>query len=86
MNDEIADSIQANLAASEANLAQVDANRKAITANLNRIASARWRLIRNRRLLNRCHALNADNRRLLRWNELIFTENAALLAIRKATR
>lgn len=60
----------------EANLAQVGANHDVIGANLGLVKSAGWRVIRNRRLLDRCH-------RLVRANDLLLAENSRLLARRQ---
>jgi hypothetical protein len=79
--DDIAERIEANLSQGEANLRQADVNSAEITSILAVINSARWRRIRNRRLLNRCHALANGNRELARANESLLAENGRLLAI-----
>lgn len=43
-----------------------------------------WRLIRNRRLLNRCRRARARNWELLNANTLLFAENSALLALSRS--
>jgi hypothetical protein len=55
----------------EANIAQVEANHDVIDANLRLVKSARWRTIRNRRLLDRCWEMTRENTRLLSENNLL---------------
>jgi hypothetical protein len=54
-----------------ANIAQVEANSAAVNDNLRLVESARWRVIRNRRLLDRCWELTRENARLLSENNLL---------------
>lgn len=55
----------------EANLIQVEANHEVIDTNLRLINSARWRVIRNRQLLDRCWELIREDTRLLSENNLL---------------
>lgn len=55
----------------DANLAQVEANMDAIDANLRLVKSARWRFLRNRRLVDRSWELLIANDRLLAQNRLL---------------
>jgi hypothetical protein len=82
--DELAALIKANLDQAEANLDQIKVGWGVIAANTALIKSARWRLIRNGRLLRRSRAVLDCNKRLLHANDLMFAENSGLLAMHRA--
>ena len=55
----------------DANLTQTEANAGLIDGNLKMVKSARWRLLRNRRLIDRSWELLRANDRLIAQNNLL---------------
>jgi hypothetical protein len=80
----IAERVAANLGQAEANLAWMDENRDGISLRLGLVKSAKWRLVRNARLLRQSRELLAENKRLLNENDRLLAGNAALLAAHQA--
>lgn len=80
-SEEIAQHIEENLALSEENTRQMQANTNTVSRYLITIRSARWRLFRNARLLNRGRKLLNENKHLWIANQILLADNAVAQAV-----